>query len=73
MNSFTHSGFYHIVRRNKDREISPNYSEEEILDAIETTNSLSILISIAVADIANDNDLAIEVFDKGMEYFNLKP
>jgi len=73
MNSLTHSGFYQVVRRNKEGEISPNYTDEEILDALETTNSFAILTSIAIADMAGNERLVKEVFEKGMEYFNVKP
>lgn len=73
MNSFTHSGFHQVVRRNKDREISPNYTNDEIIDAIETANSCAILTAIAIADIANSVELAKEIFDRGMAYFKTKP
>jgi hypothetical protein len=42
MNSFTHGGFYQVVRRNKETEIAPNYSNEEIINALESANSFDV-------------------------------
>ena len=73
MNSFTHSGFYQVVRRIKSGEIAPNYTDEEIKDALETANSFAILIAIAIADMAGNEELAKSVFGRGMEFFNIEP
>ncbi|OGI53175.1 MAG: hypothetical protein A3E57_03800 [Candidatus Muproteobacteria bacterium RIFCSPHIGHO2_12_FULL_60_33] len=73
MNSFTHGGFYQVVRRNKETEISPNYSDEEIIDALESANSFAILTAIAIADMANNVTLANSIYERGMEFFKKNP
>ncbi len=73
MNSFTHSGFYQVVRRNKETEIAPDYSDKEILDALESANSFAILTAIAISDIANNEALAYSVYERGMQFFKKPP
>ena len=73
MNSFTHCGFYQVVRRNKEIEIAPNYSDEEIIDALESANSSAILTAIAIADMANNVTLANSIYERGMEFFKKNP
>lgn len=69
MNSFTHSGLYQIVRRNTANEIMPNYTDVELIDALETANSFGILTAIAISNMARNETLAKKVFDRGQEYF----
>jgi hypothetical protein len=69
MNSFTHSGFLQVVRRNTSKSIEPNYSDGELIDALETADSFSILTAIAISDLASNEKLALEVFEKGKKYF----
>ena len=73
MNSFTHSGLYQVIRRHKGDEMSPNYSDKEIIDALESANSFAILTGIAIANIAKNDELAVAVFERGMKYFNKNP
>lgn len=69
MNSFTHTGFYQVVRRNTGTEIRADYSEAEILDAVSTANSFAILAGVEVANIAKSEPLAREIADYGNQYF----
>ena len=69
MNSFIHTGFKQVVRRNNEDEISPNYTDEEILDLLESTNSFAILTAIAIADIADNVALANTFYDRGVKIF----
>lgn len=73
MNSFKHTGFYQVVRRNKASEIAPNYSEEEILDGLESANAFAILTAIAIATLAKDEHLAYSVYERAMEFFKKSP
>ena len=73
MNSFTHSGFFQVVRRNTGNTIEPNYADEELIDALETANSFAILTAIAIADMSGNQNLALEVFEKGKKYFEDRP
>lgn len=52
MNSFTHSGLYQIIRRNTANEITPNYTDGELIDALDTANSFGILTAIAISNMA---------------------
>lgn len=69
MNSFTHSGLYQIIRRNTENEIMPNYTDEELIDALDTANSFGILTAIAISDMAHNEELAKKVFDRGQDFF----
>ena len=73
MNSFTHSGLYQIVRRNTANEIRPNYTDEELVDALETANSFGILTAIAISDMAQNEQLAQKVFERGQKFFKKEP
>lgn len=67
MNSFTHSGFYQVVRRIKEGEISPDYADEEIINVLQSANSFAILTAGAIANMAKNERLAKEIYDRGME------
>lgn len=73
MNSFTHSGLYQVVRRNKTNKIAPNYADEELVDALETANSIGILTGIAIADMARNEKIARAVFERGQKFFKNEP
>jgi len=64
LNSFTHSGFNQVVRRNTDSTIEPNYPEEEIEEAIIFTNALGLLSCLEISFLAKKNDLSIEILEK---------
>jgi hypothetical protein len=70
MNSFTHSGLYQIIRRNTASEITPNYTDAELIDALDTAISFGILTAIAISDMARNEALAKKVFNRGQEFFN---
>jgi len=69
MNSFTHSGFYQVVRRNMAEEIIPNYTDEELLDALSSADSFGILTAIEIANMAKNEKLTQEIFERGQKYF----
>lgn len=73
MNSFTHSGFYQVVRRNTADEIIPVYADSELLDALTSANSFGILAAIEVANMAKSESLTLEIFERGNEYFAIAP
>lgn len=73
MNSFTHSGFFQVVRRNTSSTIKPNYKDEELIDALETANLFVILTVIAIADMSGNQKLALKVYEKGKKYFDERP
>ncbi len=73
MNSFTHSGFYQVVRQNTSDAIISNHTDEELRDALETANSFGFLTAIAIANIASDEELALSVFERGKGFFDNEP
>ena len=64
MNSFTHSGFNQVVRRNTNSTIEPNYPAEEIEEAINFTNAIGLLSYLEISFIAKKNELSIEILEK---------
>jgi len=67
MNSFTHSGFNQVVRRNTDSTIEPNYPVEEIEEAINFTNAIGLLSYLEISFLAKKNELSIEILEKTKE------
>lgn len=43
-----------------------------VLGGIDTTNSVSILTGVAIADMVGNEKLLKEISDKGMEFFNVR-
>jgi len=72
MNSYTHGGFLHLVRRNTPDYIEPNYSDAEKIEVINFANSFSLLAALGIADIANNVDLAGELYER-INNLNPKP
>lgn len=64
MNSFTHSGFFQVVRRITEDSIESNYEEGEILDALNVANSFGLLSAIEMALMAKNEALANEILEK---------
>jgi len=64
MNSFTHTGFDQVVRRNTADSIEPNYDNNEILEALGFANALGLLSVMEIAQIGNNEALANEVLEK---------
>jgi hypothetical protein len=64
MNSFTHSGFNQIVRRNTKSTIEPNYEIEEIEEAINFTNAIGLLSCLEISFLAKKEKLSIEILEK---------
>ena len=69
MNSFTHTGFYQVVRRNTENEIRPAYTKSEILDALSSADSFAILAGVEIANMAKKESLTNEITDYGNKYF----
>ena len=69
MNSFAHTGFYQVVRRNAENEIRPDYTESEVLDALSSANSFAILAGVEIANMAKNDLLTKEIGDYGNKYF----
>jgi hypothetical protein len=64
MNSFTHSGFLQVMRRNKEKSIEPNYTDEEIIELVYMANALGMLSALQIALLAGKNNLATDMLEK---------
>jgi len=64
MNSFTHSGFSQIIRRNTESSIEPNYEMEEIEEAITFANAIGLLSCLEISFLAKKEKLSIEILEK---------
>jgi hypothetical protein len=69
MNSFTHSGFLQVVRRNKEESIEPNYPDEEIIELVNMANALGMLAALQIALLAGKKDLANDMLEKSKIIF----
>jgi len=64
MNSFTHSGFNQVVRRNTNSTIEPNYPVEEVEEAINFANAIGLLSYLGMSFLSKKNELSIEILKK---------
>lgn len=64
MNSYAHTGFAQVVRRNTEGTIEPNYDEGELLEVIAFSNRFAIMAAIEIAHVVMNNTLADELLDK---------
>lgn len=64
MNSYTHSGFQHVIRRMKADTLEPNYREEEILEALNCANALGLLSVLQVAFLSTSQQLPSIILEK---------
>jgi hypothetical protein len=73
MNSFTHSGFLQVVRRNKEDSLEPNYTDEEIIELVNIANALGMLSALQIALLAGKNKLVNDMLEKSKIIFINKP
>ncbi len=71
MNSFTHSGFSQVVRRNKEGSIEPNYVEAELLEALDFANGIAVMAAVEIAHLATNDSLANALLEKAKELAKL--
>lgn len=72
MNSFTHSGFLQVVRRNKEESIEPNYTEEEMIELVNMANAFGMPSVLKIALLAGKNILANDMLEKSKVLFKDK-
>jgi hypothetical protein len=73
MNSFTHSGYLQVVRRNTEITIQPNYTEGETLEALNFANAVGVLSAIAIALLAENTELASSLLEKAKALCQTEP
>jgi hypothetical protein len=64
MNSYTHSGFMQVVRRNTASTIEPNYTEDEILEALNFANAIGLLSALEISYLSGSKQLASSILKK---------
>ena len=64
MNSYTHSGFFQVSRRNKDETIEPNYDKGEILEVLEFSDAIGILAAIQLALMSGKEAFAKDLLER---------
>ena len=72
-NSFTHTGFQQIARRNTQKHIESNYDEHEIEYIIGFVDALALLAGFRLAIIADHSYLAAELGEKTQQYVDKTP
>ena len=73
MNSFTHTGFSQVVRRNKAGTIEPNYDEGELLEIVNFASGFGIMSAVEIAHLANNDVLANALLVKAKEIAKVSP
>jgi hypothetical protein len=57
-NDFTHTGFQHVVRRNSVTTTGPNYTDQELIQALRFTSAIGLLAAIEMLSLSGNQDLA---------------
>jgi hypothetical protein len=69
MNSFTHSGFQHLLRRNANGVTGPiNYDDKEVCSVLNLAGTFSLLSAIELATFADNQELIDKARLKVEEY-----
>jgi hypothetical protein len=72
MNSYTHSGFMQIARRNTESTIEPNYGEDEILEALNFANAMGLLSALEISLLAGSKQRANSILEKAEGFMVVK-
>ena len=64
MCSYAHGGFLPVVRRIIPGEITPNYSDEEKLEVIKSSDTIAMLAASEMFQMTNRMDLVQEVLER---------
>lgn len=67
MCGYTHTGGIHVQRWNTNGGIEANYQPEEVLEVLTFAEGISSMSVVGIAELANDNDLALRILDKVKE------
>ena len=70
MNSYVHSGYRQITRRITHDSITPNYSDEEKVEAIRCAYSIGALAFSAMAHLANNMEIQEKFLVLAEEWFS---
>jgi hypothetical protein len=67
MNSFTHTGFRQVVRRQTEATIESTYSNEEVREVIDFSRAIGFLSAMEIALLADRESLLEELLGKMKE------
>ncbi len=68
LNSFTHTGFNQVIRRNTDKHIESNYTDEDISAIVKYVNASALLAGLELTFLSENIDLSLEFLEKIEEY-----
>lgn len=70
LNDFTHSGAQHVMRRNTETSISPNYADDEIESVVKFVNALALISGYEVYNMAvsDASEAYAEFIDKVTQF-----
>ena len=66
MNSFTHTGYQQVARRNIPDGIAPNYKDEEVLQILEFADAAAIMSVHGIAGYVRNNELSKAALDRAI-------
>jgi len=67
MNSFTHTGYMQVVRRQTETTLEANYSEDEVIESLNFASAMGFLSTIALCDLCQNVELANLVLQKAKQ------
>ncbi|MBK8651898.1 MAG: hypothetical protein IPN23_09370 [Elusimicrobia bacterium] len=70
MNSFTHTGFMQVLRRNSEEKTGPNYDPNEITLVQKLAGVLGVFTAFELAAVAGDDKLCRSVLEKHKTFLN---
>lgn len=70
MCAYTHTGGLHVQRWNTSESIEPNFSLEEVLEVLVFAEFIGAMSALGIAELGNDEDLALRLLDKVKERAN---
>jgi hypothetical protein len=73
LNSYTHSGYLQIVRRNTEATIEPNYAEDEMVEVLDFVNAVGLLSALETALLSGNKQLACAFLDKAQAFGRANP
>ena len=73
LNSFTHSGYAQVVRRNTESTIEPNYTDAEKIELLNFAMSIGLFTGMAIAYISGRNELASSMLEKAKLFWKVEP
>jgi hypothetical protein len=68
MSGYVHGGYLQVVRRNGVGYIGPNYSDDEICEALTLSNWFALLAAVEISQLTREESFLSEVLDVARSY-----